>query len=173
VFYDLTVLIVKSDSGEILNQLFQEKAFSSDAIGLTGITIDTAPYKLTPDQRAFGVRARFSNSSAVSSWEHEQLNLYAPQGKTLKKVLERLVMVKKLYEKADDCEESLTDINRTLILAATRSHGKADLILKEKTSSDKSDMVKNECVWEKKIALKTYLLRFDGHIYAVPSELQY
>ncbi len=171
-FYDLTVLLLKNESDQVLTRLFQKGAFSSDAIRLTGIAIDAAPYKLASGQRAFGVRARFSNSSVVSSWEHEQLNLYLVQNVTLHQILGRLVIAKKLYEKVGDCQESVTDLSRKLIVATSSKYGKADLTLKEQLISDKSNVINNKCTWRKKVFLKNHTLHFDGHNYLVPEELQ-
>jgi hypothetical protein len=171
--YDLTVLVVKSDSGEVVNRLFQKSAFASDAIRLNGISIDTAPYDLARNLRAFGVTAGFSNSSALNSWEHTQISLYVPQGSGLKQVLGNLVSVKRLHEQVDDCNESATVALRTLAIATTGSHGYADLILREKKTELKGKKEKNECKVTEKTFPKNYTLRFNGESYAVPKELQY
>ena len=165
--------MVKSDSGEIVNRLFQESAFSSDAIRLNGITIDTAPYNLAKNLRAFGVTAGFSNSSALNSWEHTQINLYVAQGSGLKQVLENLVLVKRLYELDADCATSATITLRTLAIATTGSHGYADLNIREKTTEIKGRKEKNECNETEKTFSNSYTLRFNGERYVVPKGLQY
>ena len=172
-FYDLTVLLLKNTSDQVVARLVQKRAFSSDAIQLTGIAIDSAPYKLAPGQRAFGVRARFANNSSFNSWEHEQLNLYLAQGTELRQILGSLLTAQKLYEKVDECQEALTDRSRHLIVAPHSTLGKADLILKEKVLIDKSSIQKGQCVSKKSVVSKSTTLRFDGQNYLVPEDFAF
>ena len=171
--YDLTVLLVTSDAGKILNRLSQVNAFTSDAIMLDGIAIDTAPYKLGQNLRAFGVRATFNNSSSVSSWEHSQIALYVTQDNKLKQVLERLVVNNKRYEQVDDCIETLVNINRTLSISSTSSFGFADLLVKEKMVVDEGKKESSDCKVTNRMMTKDYILHFDGTTYVVPEEMRY
>lgn len=171
--YDLTVLLVNSNSDEVINQLFQKSVFTSDAIRLNNIVIDTAAYNLGKNLRAFGVKAMFATVSSVGSWEHSQIALYVPQGNKFKVVLGRLVVTNKIYQQEDDCIEKLTDISRTLSIADTSNFGHADLLLKEMMVVDEGKREENDCKVSKKISSKNYALRFNGESYAVPGELQY
>jgi hypothetical protein len=171
-FYDLTVLLLKNTSDQVVARLVQKRAFSFDAIQLIAIAIDSAPYELASGQRAFGVRAHFANSSSVSSSEHEQLNLYLVQGAELRQILGNLLTAQKLYEKVDDCQETLADRSWRLIVAPHSTLGKADLILKEKVVIDKSSLQKGHCVSKKNVVSKSTTLRFDGQNYLVPEDLR-
>lgn len=172
-FYNLTVLLLKNTSDQVVARLVQKRAFSSDAVRLTGIAIDSAPYKLAPGLRVFGVRARFESGSSVSSWEHEQLNLYLVQGAELRQIVGSLLMAEKSYEKVDECQEALTDRSRHLIVAPHSTLGKADLILKEKVLIDKSSMQKEQCVSKRNVVSKSTTLRFDGQNYPVPEDFAF
>lgn len=171
--YDLTVLLVSSDSGKILNRLVQEGEFTSDAIMLNGISIDTAPYNLAKNIRAFGVRAGFSNSSALNSIVFEKISLYVLQGSSLKPVLGGLVVTEKLVEQNGDCNISSTVTNRTLAIAETTTRGYADLILREKKIKDTESREKGECKQIQKALSKNYVLHFTGESYALPGEIQH
>lgn len=171
--YDLTVLLVKSDSGEILNHLFLKGAFSSDAIHFNGITIDTAPYNLAKNVRAFGVRAGFANSSALNSIEFVQMNLYVVRERSLKQVLGGLVVSKKLNERGDgDCTDSATVTNRTLAIADAATLGYADLRLSEKTAEIRSKKEDKGCRDTEKVFSRNHVLRFNGDEYVVPVGLK-
>ena len=84
--FDLDVLIVKSDNGEILQRHLQKGALSSDAMALSGITIDTARYTLAQQIRAFGVRADFSHSGGSNPAHYQVINLYIAQSKKISQV---------------------------------------------------------------------------------------
>lgn len=172
-FYDLRIFLLKGGAGKVISELYEKNAFPSDAIGLNAVKFDFAPYVLVPGQRAFGIRARFSNQSTVSSWEHEQLNLYMVQGAVLNRILGGLVTSKKLYEKINDCDESFTDVSRRLIVASAVTYGKADLIVKERAVNEKSNLINEKCRWKKTIKSKSYLLRFNGQIYVIPEDLKW
>lgn len=172
-FYDLTVLLLKNTSDQVVARLVQKRAFSSDAVRLTGIAIDSAPYTLAPGLRAFGVRARFASGSSVSSWEHEQLNVYLVQGGELRQLLGSLLTAEKRYEQIDDCQSAQTDRSRRLIVAPHSTRGKADLILKEKVLIEKSSMQKGQCVSKRHVVSKSAMLRFDGQNYLVPQDLTF
>ena len=171
--YDLTVLLVNSNSSAIVNMLFQKGVLSSDAIRLNNVIIDTAPYNLGQNKRAFGVRAKFGTLSSVGSWEHSQLGLYIPREKKLDYVLGRIVVENKVFQPVDDCIEKLTDITRTLSISKASNLGYADLMVKEKVIVDEGKREKSECNVTKKIFTKNYVLRFNGEKYVVPVELEY
>nr|WP_323164008.1 hypothetical protein [Pseudomonas atacamensis] len=73
--YDLD-LAVTAGSPKSLATYHQPSAFLSDAIALESLELDTARYKLTPDLRAFGVRAHFKGSSRVNPLDEILLSLY-------------------------------------------------------------------------------------------------
>lgn len=164
--YDLDVLIVKTDSGEIQHRLFQKGALSSDAIYFTGIDIDTARYQLAPGVIAFGLRANRGGPAEVQT-----IKLYVLQRNKLKQILNNLSMVEHFAEAHVDCPHS-SEIRRTLALASTASHGYADLILQEKKVEGAPVRTKTDCGVKEIQSSHRYTLRFDGDTYVVPQELQ-
>jgi hypothetical protein len=163
--YDLDVLIVKTDSGEIQNRLFQKGAVSSDSIYFSGIDIDTARYQLAPGVIAFGLRANRGGPAEVQT-----IRLYVIQNK-LKQILSNLSMVEHFAENHTDCPHS-SDVRRTLAVANTASHGYADLILQEKSIEGEPVRTNTECMVNETKSSQRYNLRFDGNTYVVPKELQ-
>jgi len=171
--WDLDMLIVKTDSGEIQHRLFQKGAVSSEAIRFIGIDIDTARYQLAPTTIAFGIRANFGGPADV-----ETLSLYVIQQNKLKPILSKLIMLANYGEDHVECP-SWSRATRTLAIAKTVSNGYADLILQEKkVEQDMVDDDTNEispgCTVEETKSSQRYTLRFDGNTYIVPiKELQY
>jgi len=166
MLHDLDVLIVKTDSGEIQNRLFQKGAVSSDAIYFSGIDIDTARYQLAPGVIAFGLRANRGGQAA----EVQTIQLYVIQNK-LNQVLSKLSMVEHFAENQTDCPHS-SDVRRTLAIANTASHGYADLILQEKSIEGEPVRTNTECTVNETKSSRRYTLRFDGNSYVVPKPLQ-
>jgi len=179
--YNLDVLLVEINNGKIVQHLFQEGAFESDAVAFSGITIDTARYKLAPELRAFGIRANFESNSRMYALYTKTISLYVSQDQKLKQVLANLIM----YDYAnsfsngdDECSPTIiydtkSETKRTLAIAKTTSHGYADLLLQEKTTNNESKMVKNKCVVATTKTTKKYTLHFNGDVYVVPDALRY
>lgn len=177
--HNLDVLLVNTESGKILQHFFQEGAFVSNAVALSGIMIDTARYKLAPEIRAFGVRATFKSNSHMYSVNDKIINLYVSKNQKLKLVLADLIMNDDSNSGQfdmvgeDSCTITESNTQRTLAIAKTASHGYADLLLQEKTSKSESKLVKNECITATTPTTKQYTLHFNDDVYEVPDELQY
>ncbi|SDY80531.1 hypothetical protein [Pseudomonas sp. NFIX28] len=171
--YDLRLALVASNGGAPLATYFHASSFSSDAIGFDWLSIDTARYILTPQLRAFGVRAAFRGSSRANPFGETWLSLYVKEGKTLRPVLESLIVESNGGEWDTNCEGEFHETKRTLQMASTSSHGYADLIVKTQSSGSTNIRKGEECVSvssAKKTAVTT--LRYDGKQYAVPESLQ-
>src|SRR5471030_2684296 len=62
-----------------------------DAISPRTVDIDTAAYKVTSKDLAFGLRIQQQNSSSVNPFGEEMLNLYVPDGTGIRNILAGLV----------------------------------------------------------------------------------
>ncbi len=180
--YNLDVLLVDTKSGKILQHLFQEGAFESDAAAFSGITIDTARYKLAPELRAFGIRASFDSNSHMYALHRQTLNLYMSKDQKMKQVLVDLITLEyadsgetldHISIENDGCTFTKGESKRTLAIAKTAHHGYADLLVQEKTTNNESKLVKNVCVAATTKMTKKYTLQFNGDVYVVPDKLTY
>ena len=79
IFYDLDVLLVDTQSGELIAHNWQQNAFVSDTIELNNFEIDTARYQLNNEYRAFGGGTKFAPHSNNVSFSEQQINLYEQQ----------------------------------------------------------------------------------------------
>lgn len=165
--YDLDILVVKTENGQILYRLFQKGALFSDATYLKSIDVDTARYQLAPGSLAFGLRVNSGNPSS----EIQTIRLYVVHRSKLKQVLGNLSMVERFSEAQTDCGFS-SNVERTLAIANTTSHSYADLVLQEKIVTNEPFTTKDGCDVEQTKSSGRHILRFNGEIYVVPKELQ-
>lgn len=85
--FDAYVLVVDAASGKILHKYYRPRAWTSDAIRLTDITVDTGLYELNNTVRAFGIRTHHITSSSMNGYARTYLSLFIPDGKKLRRVL--------------------------------------------------------------------------------------
>lgn len=167
--FNTHVALVNTASKEITHQYFeshQTNGWISDAIHLREITIDTAPYDLSEDVRAFGIRIRFIGSSQVNPYENEALSLFVKSGDNLKKVLNNFDIMKYGGEWNGDCDGEFLSEEKTLSISEEKTNGYFDIIIKNKLT--KSINVKDElgnCDTKETFTNKTSVLKFDGKTY--------
>ncbi len=170
--YDLEVLVADSQSGKILAHRFEKSAITSDAIMLRGLALDTAPWRLTPQVLAFGVRTTFEGSSRVNPFSQTTLGLYVLDGTKLRKVLDNLVTQAGGGEWDGNCAGSFDDTSRAVSVGAAGKDGYARLIVSAKTTTTTNKPTRNDCA-SKDITSKAanVTLDYDGTRYVVPKAL--
>lgn len=171
---DLDVLVLDSDTFELRSRLKIANFISDDAIYLTQIFFDTAPYRLSPGRIAFGIRTSVESHSRVDSYYQTTLRLYELDGAELKPILDS-IEVEQINGKqvAGECAGEFQSVRRTLIMAPKRHHGAADIIVKT-DSYQALDVERNgECqASDVKQTTSTAQLTFDGQHYIVPEALK-
>ncbi len=169
--YDLDVVVVNTQSGEILQHVLRKGAITSDAMRFDGIGLDTANYALARGVRAFGVRTSHSHIGGTSSSDGT-LSLYVPDGNELKPVLLDLPMDSSVSDRGGECNEA-RETARTLVMDSASSHGYAHLVVIEKRSNQEIKTLKEGgCVETVSRSSHRYVLQFDGTKYVAPKELQ-
>lgn len=85
--YDCHVVMYNASDKKITNK-YTITGLESDAIRLSGLNFDFAPYKVKNDgTRAFGLRIRYSGPSRVNPYEEEKITLFAPDKDKLTPIL--------------------------------------------------------------------------------------
>lgn len=168
--YNLQLAVLERNSGQVLARYAQPAAFVSDAVRLESVKLDTGRFQLTPQVRAFGVRAGFEGSSRVNPFSQVWLSLYVREGSTLRPVLEKFLAHSYNGEWDGQCAGEGTKTTRTLEIAKTRSHGYADLIVRSVSVSTRSEQVGDQCQ-SKSLTAKPVLvtLHYDGQRYVLPN----
>jgi hypothetical protein len=135
-------------------------------VGANSLQLDTAPYRLAANTRAFGVRFESTARGAScgeASW-NDELTLYVPAGQELLPVL-TLSMWKMRALKgclsAWSPEAILETVTLTLSVAKTTSHGFADLLATAAVSTSAND----ETTRVAKPRTEHYVLRYNGNEY--------
>lgn len=126
---DLEILVVETHDLRVRARLRIPKFISDDAIALSRIVFDTAPYRLVAGRSAFGLRASIENSSRANPISQTTLWLYDFDGEKLKPVLEGIV-VEQLHGETDtNCAGEFETIKRTLSLLPQKHDNATDILV--------------------------------------------
>lgn len=114
--FDLYVVVYNLLQKKIAQFYKGVDEYSSDAIVLEKLSIDTAKFIVNEKERAFGLRAYFRNYSRVSAFAEETFSLFLPQETSLKKILNQYSLNTSHSESYDECEASLSENNTSMFM---------------------------------------------------------
>lgn len=166
------VLIVDNTSGKILQKYYETNAWTSDAIRLDDISIDTGIYTVTGNKRAFGIRVHYTGSSGPNPYGQATLSLYIPQEDTVKRILANY----SVYEYHGDWDtkcageftatQSFIDIDKQHM-----NNNFYNLTIKDKIEKTTSTPKKDDCIDKKQpTQYKTKTLQYNGKEYILMKE---
>ena len=163
------IVLVNNLTGYITHTYFESSntnGWESDAIQLSKISIDTAPYMVAKDTRAFGVRVSYFGSSRANPYTKKTISLFVKSGDALKKVLHNYQVMNYGGEWDTDCEGEFTEDKKILIISDKTTNGYFDIIAKSTiTYSTNYVSEDGDCETEKEVARKKTSLEFDGKTY--------
>jgi hypothetical protein len=144
----------------------------NDAVRISGISFDTAPYQLGPDRLAFGVRSEWIGSSRPNPLMETTLSLYEPRGAALSPVLNDLVVQRSQGEWDTSCAgESV--VTKRILRMVPGQKGQDISVLDRITQSTSKTAKCGECsTTHHALAPRTIRLSFDGTRYEVPRQIQ-
>lgn len=160
------VVVVNSQTGKIIQQFQEENTVFSDAVYISGFTIDTAPYMLTKEIRAFGIRAKYYGSSNPNPYSEVQLSLFIQEGAILRRILKDYVVESSAGEWNMECDGRFEDLKAILSFETEKTKGYFNLVIKERSSVRTTERIKGEC--EEKIVKnpeKKRVLHYNGKSY--------
>jgi len=144
------IVLVDNTTGKITHKYFESSktnGWDSNAIELSEITIDTAPYMVTEDTRAFGIRVSHYGRSQPNPYSNTTISLFVKSGDALKKVLRHYDVEDYGAEWDMHCAGKSTNVQNTLIISKEKTNGHSDIIVKSKITESKTYVDKNgECV---------------------------
>lgn len=171
---DLEVLVADTATGAIVAHRFEKSALQFDAVAIRGLAIDTAPYQLTPQQRAFGIRVDYDNMSRASPYGAKALSLYVMEGSTLRAVLGGLKVKESGGEWDENCAATMHEITRTIAMGAAGKSGYAALKVTSRTETTVSELKAGNCVDRTKTARPSAVtLQYENGRYEVPKDMRY
>lgn len=163
------IAYVNIENKQVLFHYFESaetNGWTSDAIMLTEIVIDTAPYTITENERAFGVKTHFVGSSRVNPYESESLSLFIIANNNLQKVLHNFEIIDNGGEWDGNCHGEFITEKRTLIISEEKNNGYFDILVKHKITNNIAFEDENgDCKSKDTIITKTSVLKFDGKTY--------
>lgn len=169
---DLDVLVVDETTGKTRHRLRLPHAMDDDAIRLSGLSFDTAAYRLGPDRLAFGVRREWTGSSRPNPFMETTLSLYEPRGGALSPVLNDLIVQRSQGEWDTSCAGEFIVTERILRMIPGRN-GQDISVLERVTHSTSKAAKSGECsTTDQAVAPRTIRLSFDGERYDAPRSIQ-
>lgn len=131
--FDVIILIVNVSNSKILNKYIEKNAIKSDALGYQTISVDTANYMVTPNNRAFGIRV---SHRAGNNYSEDALSLYSERNAKIIKLLSGLIVNYSRSDINQDCDATYTDSASTLVINPVKSRGFYNLNVKLKSQSE-------------------------------------
>lgn len=170
--YDLEIVVVKTDSGKVLQQSFQKEKLDSVLTPLQGIEIDTRTYILAKNVFAFGLLSKHAQSATYDQISKEILNLYVPKGKQLNNVLKDFPL-RYTKKSVKNCSGFITEVITNIELGELRKKGYVDLLTTE-IQAEINSMPTSEpgkCALNRTETTEQYLIYFDGKEFVPPNSL--
>lgn len=163
------ILIVNATTGKIINTYFESfktNNWFSDAIVLTEIKIDTAPYTVSDENRAFGIRVYYIGSSRANPHNHETISLFIKSGNTLKKILDNYDVMNYGGEWDTDCYGEFIQEDKLLIISNKKTNGFFDILVKTKITETENFIDKNNnCDHTETVITVKTVLKFNNKEY--------
>lgn len=127
-------LIVKN--GSAWGVLQKARPFAlTDTLPMGGrsLTIDTAAYKISPTETAFGIRSGFDYASTAYSESIQSLTLYRLVGNSLHVILSVPISSSFYQSSVGEKEDRINpDFTKIVVVSATKTGGYFDLEIREK-----------------------------------------
>lgn len=164
--YDSYIIVADKQSGKILQQFYEKDAWTSDAVRLTEISIDTGLYILNSATRAFGIRVHYTGSSRPNPYGHTDLSLFMPKNNTLKRILKNYSVSDYSGEWDTKCTGEFQNESSSVSIDRKNIHnGFYDLKIKNSIKRIKSFPVNDDCK-EKITERHTFkILKYNGEEY--------
>ena len=159
------ILMVNNRTGEIIHQFYEENTWISDAMRINEISIDTAPYLINADKRAFGIRVHYYVGSKPNPYSQDLLSLFIPEAKTLKKILNEYMVYSYSGEWDMFCTGEFIENNKILIVSKEQTNDFYNLIVKDKVIYLNKMEEGEDCVDKETTETITTVLKFDGNQY--------
>ncbi|WP_109833107.1 PA3715 family protein [Reichenbachiella versicolor] len=132
--YELSghVVIVDTETSKIKYRNVESDityTWDSDAVELNSISIDTAPYMITNEVRAFGIRLGYYAHSRANPYSKQTLTLFVKDKESsLRRILNELLISESEGEYDGRCASRYSDTSKILIMSENTTNGYNDII---------------------------------------------
>lgn len=162
---DAYIIIVDSSTGKILYKYIDETAWTSDAMVLTDIDIDTGLYQLNENNRAFGIRVSYRGSSNPNPYSYTDLSLFIIQNNAVKRILNNYQIDRSSGEWDTRCAGEYEDIIGTIDMDQNKTNSFRNITVKNTITQTKNFETNDGC--DEKVTTKntTKHLKYNGKEY--------
>lgn len=160
------VVLLNTSTKKFLHIQVNSEVWYSDAMVLSDISIDTAPYFVGKNERAFGVRLKHNGSSRANPYNTEHLTLFIEEEGQLLTILDDFQTMHFDGEYGYPCASQSTEKHSILIMDEYTQQDFANIRVKSTQTNSLSFTDENgECQEESCSFSYTILLTFDGSVY--------
>ena len=163
--FDSYIIIANNRNGKILNKFYEPNAWTSDAINLTSIGIDTGLYILNDQTRAFAIRVGYTGSSRPNPYNKIELSLFIPDNNSLKKILKDYPIDDFIGEWDTNCSGEFEETKSIIEIDKSKTNNFNNLIIKTKITKILSIPTKNDCLEKKQTSQRSTKLKFNRNNY--------
>ncbi len=129
------IIIADTYTGNIKQKYFESSktnGWISDAVTLAEIKIDTAPFIVTNNKRAFGVRIYQYNNSKPNPYSSKTISLFLSSDNSLNKILDNYNIMEYTGEWDTDCYGEFMKEDKILIMSDKKNNEYFNIIIKNK-----------------------------------------
>lgn len=162
---DAYIVMIDNLTGQIIYKFIEPHAWTSDAIMLNSISIDTGLYILNKNTRAFGVRVNYTGSSQANPYSKSNLSLYIVNENSLKPILLNYIISHSHGDWDTTCAGEFEDNISTIDIDKQQTNNFNNIIIKTKTVKTKNIPTNDDCIAKESIKKRTSKLTFNGKEY--------
>lgn len=162
---DAYIVVIDNATGKIICKFIEPNAWTSDALMLTGISIDTGLYHLNTTTRAFGIRVDYTGSSRPNPFSETHLSLYVADKNSLKQVLKNYSISRSGGEWDTNCAGEFEDRNSTFDIAKVQTNNYNNITVRSTIIKSVSTPTNDDCVSKETTKKATSKLIFNGKEY--------
>lgn len=163
--WNACIVIADNQTGQVHCKYYEDRAWTSDAIKLTGIAIDTGRYVVTGNTAAIGVLVSYTGSSQPNPYNAIDLSLFVPENKELKQILRNFRVATFSGEWDTRCSGTFEDRHSIITTGRSKTGGWHDLVIRTQVSTIRNRPVDNDCVEHTKTSGSTRKLKYNGSSY--------
>jgi hypothetical protein len=138
-------VVLYNASDKIITNRYVIENLESDAVRLSKVSFDFAPYMVQTNKRAFGLRISYSGASRVNPYEEEQISLFVQEKDKLVPVLKDFTSYLSTGDWDTNCAGEFNEKRAVFILEPTSSNGYFDMKVSYKEVKTINKMVSGDC----------------------------
>jgi hypothetical protein len=138
-------VVLYNASDKIITNRYVIENLESDAIRLSKVSLDFAPYMVQSNKRAFGLRISYSGASRVNPYEEEKLTLFVQEKDKLVPVLKDFTSYLSTGDWDTNCAGEFNEKRAVFVLEPTSSNGFFDMKVNYKAIKTINKPVSGDC----------------------------